>query len=429
MNKILTIIKQNLRLEHIFISAMFILTFCFIFNLAKNPSGTQIETLGLYNVHRGGEYFYDLYIPANYSADRNVYFNERQPQPKDFPKNYLPLTYMIQYFFAKTANYLDFGINAIYTDISLITSNLFIIFFSVILFIALYDLKQGGKTIKFLTISALFFSWAYIRAYQIGNIAVVSTVLSVFFLLYHDSKNKFIKEAAFISLAFAGALKIYPLLFGVVLLYDKQYKPVFRIAVYFFILAIAPFLFFTTKEHGIIDNILKCAGNIKDFSKTQISYSFQIYPNHPVGTGLKNAITLSVMLFKILAVISLVTAYFQNVKWKKIFLLMFAVYYLTSTSGIYYMLLFFVPIVLFLNEKYLSLKNLAYLIFILLILNPYQFPEIAGYSLTGFLRRISLILIFLMLFADSVVVSVSALRKKYSKAAANNERVCNNSCL
>ncbi|AKL97708.1 glycosyltransferase 87 family protein [Endomicrobium proavitum] len=417
MSMLINKIKQNLRLEHIFISAMLVLCLCFIFSLAKNPSGLQVETLGLYDLSKNDGYFHDIYYPANYAADKNVYFNDRQPAPETFPKNYLPLVYVICYFFAETANYLELGIDARYSDIYLITVNLFIIFFSLMLFITLYDLKQGGKAVKFLTVASLFVSWAYIRAYQTGNFAIVSTVLSVFFLLSYDNKNKFIKELSFISLALAGAIKIYPLLFGIVLIYDKEYKAVFRIAVYFFIAAFTPFLFFTTKEHGFADNVLKCIDNIKTFSKTQIPYPFFIYPQHSFGAGAQLIVKLLVVMFKIFALLSLITAYFQNIKWKKIFLLLFTTYYLSSTAGVYYPLLFLMPIVLFFNEKKLTVKNLIFLLFVILLLNPYQFPEIAGYSITGLARRISLIAMFLMLFADSVIVSFYELRKKYFSKA------------
>ena len=84
----------------------------------------------------------------------------------------------------------------------------------------------------------------FIYAYERGNLIQLTVVLSTIFLLCYNSKNKIIKEISFICLATAAALKIFPALFGILLLFDKKYKEAMRLIIYGINFTSLPFLFF-----------------------------------------------------------------------------------------------------------------------------------------------------------------------------------------
>ena len=83
----------------------------------------------------------------------------------------------------------------------------------------------------------------FVYAIMRGNTIYFALIFVLLFLLYYDSDKPVLREIAYISLAIAGAIKIYPLFFGVFLLKKKRFFPVARVAVYFTILFFISFKF------------------------------------------------------------------------------------------------------------------------------------------------------------------------------------------
>ena len=77
-----------------------------------------------------------------------------------------------------------------------------------------------------------------------GNSILIAFVLSLFFVTFYDSNSAIIREIAYIALATAFCIKLYPAVFGALLLFEKKYKESIRTAVYGIILFVAPFLYF-----------------------------------------------------------------------------------------------------------------------------------------------------------------------------------------
>lgn len=99
------------------------------------------------------------------------------------------------------------------------------------------------------------------------------------FLWLYRSPVKWQREIALVCLATAGVLKLYPLLFGALLLKEKRFFESVRVAVYFFILAILPFAFYenplsTMKAYLInIVDFANSSDRINDTSSLSV-YSF-----------------------------------------------------------------------------------------------------------------------------------------------------------
>lgn len=85
------------------------------------------------------------------------------------------------------------------------------------------------------------FSFPVIFAVERGNIINLSFAFTLFFICFYDSEKKFEREAAFIALALAAGIKIYPAIFGVLLLKHRKIKECIRLAIYGIVIFFAPF--------------------------------------------------------------------------------------------------------------------------------------------------------------------------------------------
>lgn len=80
-------------------------------------------------------------------------------------------------------------------------------------------------------------------SFERGNIIYLAVINSIFFLVNYQSENKIIREMSFIALAIAAALKGFPALLGILLLYDKRHKEAIRLIVHGVIFSFLPFCF------------------------------------------------------------------------------------------------------------------------------------------------------------------------------------------
>jgi len=90
----------------------------------------------------------------------------------------------------------------------------------------------------------------FVFAVMRGNTIYFALIFLLLFLLLYEHKNPWIRELSYICLVIAGAIKIYPLFFGVFLLHKKKFFASFRIAFYSVILFCVSFLLF---ESGLGD--------------------------------------------------------------------------------------------------------------------------------------------------------------------------------
>lgn len=87
----------------------------------------------------------------------------------------------------------------------------------------------------------------FVYAIMRGNTIYFALVFLLLFLLLYNHPRAWAREIAYICLAISGAIKIYPLFFGVFLLKDMKWRNIFaalRIAVYFAIIFLVSFYFF-----------------------------------------------------------------------------------------------------------------------------------------------------------------------------------------
>ena len=107
-----------------------------------------------------------------------------------------------------------------------------------------YDekMRRLSDLFAFLTI----FSYPLIYCLERGNIVAAAVALTVVFVFYRNSESKVLREISYICLALAAGLKLYPALFGLLLLFDKKYKQAVRLIIYGILAVVIPFVLIST---------------------------------------------------------------------------------------------------------------------------------------------------------------------------------------
>lgn len=193
---------------------------------------------------------------------------------------YLPLSYILTNLFTKPFPHeiIEGATIWMNTEI-LILITLFFAGVTAVFMGQIAVLKRGSNFTKFLTCSAVLLSGLYMSAFERGNLIILSVVLTLFFIMNYDSKNKIYRELALISLALAAALKITPALFGVLMLFKSNFKTTLRLVVYGVLAAIGPFLVFPGGFSNIptlLDNITLNIENYEDVLGCGIKSAFTI---------------------------------------------------------------------------------------------------------------------------------------------------------
>jgi len=220
----------------IFIFISCVLFLFFIVGLFRNPYGPQrlIFFQGIL------DFFADFYNVLHYIADRNPYFN---PRFGPGAKTYFPLTYLILYPFSQLDDFATMSLQEAWNSrIGLVSVFLFTCFSVFLLLTALNQIAKKYLVSPLLLIS-LVLSYIFFCSIERGNMAVLSAACIGFFICYYDSKNKYKRMLAVISLALAATFKIFPVLFGFLYFEKKQYREILLSAIITLVLVFLPFLF------------------------------------------------------------------------------------------------------------------------------------------------------------------------------------------
>mgnify|MGYP002860267482 CR=1 FL=1 len=91
---------------------------------------------------------------------------------------------------------------------------------------------------------SIIFSSPVLFTIERGNIIILSFVFALFFVVFYNSDDKLCREMSLLSLAFSASLKIYPAIYGIILLKDHKWKEAFRCAIYGLLMFVLPFFLY-----------------------------------------------------------------------------------------------------------------------------------------------------------------------------------------
>ena len=249
INKGIQILKENSfdkKLVYLFILIMGISFFALIISILVDAEKVLSDI----------SYFYFRSPGADFEF---VYEVVQQPSPYTVPGNnsvYPPLSLLIMK-----------GIVAIFPFRS--AYPIFHFGVMVFSFALLYKTMKQKKWIKILLLTFIAFSLPFMFAYERGNIVTWFFLCTVLFLYLYRGKggntstDKVKREFAYFFLAMAAAMKIYPIIFIVLLIRNKDFKGMVKTLGYSLILFFAPFLFF----EGGLNNIGYFFDNMSNFTK------------------------------------------------------------------------------------------------------------------------------------------------------------------
>lgn len=208
---------------------------------------------------------------------------------------------------------------------------------------------------------------------------------------------------ACIALAVAVAFKVYPVIFGILLLFEKRWKQAIYAVLYGLTAVFLPFLFF---EDGF-SAIPLLIRNVKLNSQFYHGGPLSLVTNQVIDTS--SFMEVGFIIAKIIAIGAIILSGAQKVYWKRIALLTCALILTPTHSGYYCGLYLLIPVLYFLNEENHQKRDWGYLIMFLITLSPLQYTiKLPHFWLlkesvvTSTVQNTTITLLYLFLFIDTI---------------------------
>jgi hypothetical protein len=319
--------------------------------------------------------------------------------------------------------YLVFALCKMDINISII---FFISLFLLLFFVLLRKNIIASKEQTILLFIAILISYPVLFSIDRLNLELYLFIF-IFLFIYFYKKNQYIIAVTFLSLAIC--MKLYPILFLLILLKKKAYKPIiFTIILCVFITLVSLSLF----KGGILINVNKLLFNLNDFNNdyeglSGIQHNLSIYGvikigmlfiykylfnyenniiNDLVNSNLK--IPYLSFVFIYFTTISTYIILIEKIFWKKIFLIISMFILLPHVSFDYKLLYIIIPIVLFLENSHLENRATLYAILLSLLIIPNSyFYFISDVSIGVIINPILILTIaFLIIYENKIKISL-----------------------
>lgn len=398
--------------KYIFVAALFFLQALFFVGLIKDYNGDQANVFFL----KANNYLADYINVAKYAADRNPYFDTTNGGGEHA---YFPLVYVIFWVLSKLSNYSSATPDqAGYTYLSMAEINLFLIFMTVIFMLILRNMIDENKLINDLLLMSLLGSGIYLLSYERGNIVFLSVIGVSIYLNYYESENIIEKHIAFAALAVAAAIKGFPAIFGVLLLYKRKWKDAVWLVLYGILMCLGPFALLVNGFRNIPQWLI-------NLSLNNSSYKYRIFPRFGYLAflsvmpeqyiGYRNLIDVILKIILLTCCVIMVIAnYGQAKQWKKNLALTLILILVPINSAIYCGLYMFPIIVMFFNEKEHDKYDLFFVLLFILFCNPFQIIW-REHNITWYLSNISLMIMFVILLGENMANLCRALKGKINE--------------
>lgn len=240
--------------------------------------------------------------------------------------------------------------------------------------------------------------------YDRANLTIIAAAALFFFLHYYKSENICLRHGAYLALAVAAALKLFPAICGVLLLYEKRWKDSIIAVVYGLAVFFIPFLFLK----GGFDNISLWIHCVEEHEKAYLFRGSYGLFTHTI-INMDTAVLIQKFCGYILLIVSLVIGIFVKENWKKILLLVCAML-LTSGQQEYYCGIYLIfPIIIFFNQSEIKKEHVVFTILFIIIMSPFRYtfslpthPLLAESISTSDVQNMCLVIIYLYLIFSEI---------------------------
>ena len=233
------------------------------------------------------------------------------------------------------------------------------------IFLLLYKYKIGSAIQKtffsFVSITSIGFFYAYER----GNIIILSVLFLLIFVIFLDSEKKIYRLISSICLALSAGIKLYPVLYGLVLLKKDKKKQMFVSILCGFLVILLPFAFL-----GGLDGIIGMNKGLSSNNESGIKPGY-LNLTSIIMTVLmfcgktelspKHIFILRILVYIFCFCLMCFSIMFKE-KWKKYLAITLAMFSITGTSHMYMLSFMIIPIIEFFNQSEHKRAHIFYLI-------------------------------------------------------------------
>ena len=331
---------------------------------------------------------------------------------------YMPLTYLLLYPFSQlggydqlTQEYDRVFLNECWNVPVGMVSYMFLLLLMSLLFWHSLQKVNRYKYLSNWSVCLLFFSSIFIFSIERGNLIILSAACVNYFLAYYrDADRKKVYFALF-SLCIASILKIYPAIFGLLLLKEKKYKDILFCFAVGLPLVFLPYLAFKGGFSNIPVHLANIANMQNEFSNIVVDH----FGIPKINAMLFDSLIITGPVFHffdvvlhilniVLVLLSFALVLFaRNPYWKNVMLLACVIILYPINSGFYCGLYFFPVFCIFMGTLG-ETKLVHYLMIAMMcfIFNPFQIIVLSGVKLTSGGANIVLIIIWLWLIVTSL---------------------------
>ena len=250
---------------------------------------------------------------------------------------------------------------------------------------ALQYMIKGEEIGKKLLAFSIIVSGPYIFALERGNIIVLSFALTLIFVALYKSEKKYLRIVAYICLAVAASIKIYPALFGLLMIKKSRIKEIVFTVALGIITFIMPFFAFegikSVKDflHGI-----RCANILQGKQGTGLNYSLDNLTKIIENITKTNLEKYSGVILACAICFCLIIIFCCRHEWQRSFGVVLLIMWVPKLSYTYMLLFFSIPLIQFLNEngeKRLSCLDIGVLMSFMVIQVPLALPSLGKYDI------------------------------------------------
>lgn len=215
----------------------------------------------------------------------------------------------------------------------------------------LQRVKLKGVSERIL-ILAICISAPFMFTIERGNLIFVSFVLSMFFVFNYDNENWIVREISFIALAIAASIKIYPAIFGLLLLKRRNIKEILRLVFYGVSAFILPFFYYD--GFNSLKIMIQALGYTSNLSE-EIGYGVNISLYNICKTIAAifhiNILDWQIYVVYVIAILSIMLSFFVvKSKWLEELAIVLLVIFLPKTNYYYASIFLYIPFIDFINE-------------------------------------------------------------------------------
>ena len=286
-----------------------------------------------------------------------------------------------------------------------------------------------------------------------GNIIIYAFIFTMLFVLLYQSENKKYQILAYICLAVAANLKLYPAVFGLLLIERKDWNGIIKCAGAFILIYLLSFIFCTVKlpfSNGAVSastdlNIYASFGvplfdmikavfsnisngfawgertapygsglNFSIVNLCKLAYLFVLKITH---LNMENADIIELYyvshigIYRITAclvfAVGIFSFFFSDEKWKKLAIPAFLCFYIPPTSWMYVLIFMFIPFVEFINSEQKSvfdnIYSMVFAVIFALVIIPCKIPAEVYYITGAFaLQSVALLFMYLCIFISAL---------------------------